>query len=136
MDAGFVARDAAGRIGRATRLPPQFGHVPLSAASAHALQNVHSNEQIIASVESGGKSLSQHSQFGLNSSIAAGLSGTHNAHGKGRSTRSDSLGNNGEAMPELARSVGRPSEPQANGLTHLLCFLPSLCFLVPVFYSG
>ena len=32
-------------------------------------QNVHSNVQISASVDSGGKSISQHSQLGLNASI-------------------------------------------------------------------
>jgi hypothetical protein len=37
--------------------------------SAQSRQNVHSKEQIRASSEAGGKSRSQHSQFGLNSSI-------------------------------------------------------------------
>ena len=48
----------------------------------------------------------------------------YNAHGNGRSTRSDCLGKNGEAMPKLARSVERPSEPKANELTYLLAFSP------------
>ncbi|MCP5134074.1 MAG: hypothetical protein H6976_10875 [Gammaproteobacteria bacterium] len=30
------------------------------------------------------------------------------------------IGQNGEAMPEQARSTERPGEPQANGLTALL----------------
>ncbi|URQ62673.1 hypothetical protein LQ939_08475 [Pantoea alhagi] len=38
---------------------------------AQLRQKVHSKEQIIASGDSGGKSQSQHSQFGLNSSMAA-----------------------------------------------------------------
>jgi len=37
--------------------------------SAQSWQNVHSKEQIRASSEAGGKSRSQHSQFGRNSSI-------------------------------------------------------------------
>jgi hypothetical protein len=43
-----------------------------------------------------------------------------NAHGNGRSTWSASSRNNAEGMRELARSVERPSEPQANELTYLL----------------
>jgi hypothetical protein len=37
---------------------------------------VHSNEQIRASSEAGGKSRSQHSQFGLNSSIVVLIVGS------------------------------------------------------------
>jgi hypothetical protein len=66
-DAGYRASFEAGRIGRGTRLPPQFGQMPRSVVSAHLRQKVHSNEQIIASA-AGGKSRSQHSQFGRNSS--------------------------------------------------------------------
>lgn len=55
---------AAVRVGRRTSSPPQFGHRPLRMPSAHVMQNVHSNEQMTASVASGGKSLLQHSQFG------------------------------------------------------------------------
>jgi len=61
--------NAAGRMGRLTKLPPQFGHTPLNTVSTHSAQKVHSNEQIKASFDSGGKSRSQHSQLGLNSSI-------------------------------------------------------------------
>jgi len=43
-----------------------------------------------------------------------------NAHGNGRSTWSDCSRKNAEGVRELARSVERPSEPQANGLTDLL----------------
>lgn len=42
------------------------------------MQNVHSNVQMTASLESGGKSLLQHSQLGLNSSIDFSLL-IHNA---------------------------------------------------------
>ncbi len=45
---------------------------------------------------------------------------TSNAHGNGRSTWSDCLRNNAGGMRELARSVERPSEPQANELIYLL----------------
>jgi hypothetical protein len=50
-------------------LPPQFGHVPARISSAQFAQNVHSNEQILARGESGGRSPLQHSQQGLISSI-------------------------------------------------------------------
>lgn len=66
-DAGFCCKASAGRIGRSTRFPPQFGQMPPSFSSAHDLQNVHSNVQINASAASGGRSLSQHSQFGRSS---------------------------------------------------------------------
>jgi hypothetical protein len=69
VDAGFFASFAAGRIGRGTRLPPQFGQRPPSLLSAQSRQNVHSNEQIMVSVAAGGKSVSQHSQLGRSSSI-------------------------------------------------------------------
>jgi len=72
-DAGFFASSEAGRIGRGTRLPPQFGQRPPSLLSTQSQQNVHSNEQIIASLAAGGKSLLQHSQLGLSSSIFASL---------------------------------------------------------------
>jgi hypothetical protein len=62
-----------GRIGRAVRLPPQFGQTPHRTVSTQPLQKVHSNEQIIASADSGGRSLSQHSQFGRKSSIVSVL---------------------------------------------------------------
>jgi hypothetical protein len=43
-----LAHDASLRRGRGTSSPPQFGQT-LSIASAHAGQNVHSNEQMRAS---------------------------------------------------------------------------------------
>jgi hypothetical protein len=70
LDAGNRSSLAAGRRGRATSSPPQFGQWPCSAPSAQLAQNVHSNEQMRASVESGGKFLSQHSQPGRSSSMS------------------------------------------------------------------
>src|SRR4051812_3147561 len=69
VEAGYFFSIAAGRIGRAEKLPPQFGQTPPSTPSAQSAQKVHSNVQINASVASGGRSLSQHSQFGRRSSI-------------------------------------------------------------------
>ncbi len=69
VDAGLLTSFAAGRTGRRTSSPPQFGHRPPgSRPAAHAAQKVHSNEQINASGESGGRSRSQHSQLGLSAS--------------------------------------------------------------------
>jgi len=51
-----------------TSSPPQFGQ-RIAIFSAQLAQKVHSNEQISASVASGSRSLLQHSQLGLNSSI-------------------------------------------------------------------
>jgi hypothetical protein len=68
-EAGYLSSLFAGLLGRVSSSPPQFGQRPLSAVSAHKVQNVHSKEQIRASVESGGRSLLQHSQFGRNWSI-------------------------------------------------------------------
>lgn len=65
MDAGNFRSKATGRIGRGTKFPPQFGHAPPNTVSAHRAQKVHSKVQITASKLSGGRSLSQHSQFGL-----------------------------------------------------------------------
>jgi len=70
VDAGYLASIAAGRIGRAEKLPPQLGQLPRSTVSAQSVQKVHSKVQIIASGESGGRSLSQHSQPGRSSSMA------------------------------------------------------------------
>jgi len=70
VEAGFFASFSAGRRGRATSSPPQFGHRPFNTFCAHSAQNVHSNEQIRACADSGGRSRSQHSQFGRSSSIA------------------------------------------------------------------
>jgi hypothetical protein len=69
VDGGFLNNFEDGRIGRGAKLPPQFGHAPLSLLSTQSRQNVHSKVQIIASVAAGGKSLSQHSQLGRSSSM-------------------------------------------------------------------
>jgi hypothetical protein len=70
VEAGYCSNFSAGRRGLRTSSPPQFGHVPFSTSLVHSLQNVHSNVQIIADADSGGRSLSQHSQLGLSCSIA------------------------------------------------------------------
>jgi len=69
VDAGLFFNAATGLIGRLTKLPPQLGHWLSKTPSTQLVQKVHSNAQICASVDSGGKSLLQHSQFGLNSNI-------------------------------------------------------------------
>jgi hypothetical protein len=69
VDAGWRSSRSLGRTGRRTSSPVQLGQRPPSTPSAHSRQNVHSYEQFRASGESGGKSRSQHSQLGLNSSI-------------------------------------------------------------------
>jgi hypothetical protein len=70
VDGGFAASFDAGRRGRGSNSPPQFGHLPFRRRSAQVAQNVHSNEQILASGDSAGKSVSQHSQEGRISSMA------------------------------------------------------------------
>jgi hypothetical protein len=69
VDGGNFDKRACGRIGRGTKAPPQFGQASWNRCLAQSAQNVHSNEQIRASAEAGGKSLSQHSQLGLSVSI-------------------------------------------------------------------
>ena len=65
VDAGNLPSFPAGRRGRATSSPAQFGQMPASTVSAQLVQKVHSNEQMRAAVESGGRSVLQHSQLGL-----------------------------------------------------------------------
>lgn len=60
VDAGYFAISRAGRIGRATKFPPQLGQTPFSVPSAQAAQKVHSKVQIRASGLSNGRSRSQH----------------------------------------------------------------------------
>lgn len=69
IDDGYFSSIADGRIGLLSNPPPQFGHLPPSFPSTHDRQKVHSKLQIIASLESGGRSQSQHSQFGRSSSM-------------------------------------------------------------------
>ena len=71
LDGGYFANFSAGRIGRRTNSPRQFGQRPFNIPSTQSVQNVHSNEQIMASRESGGRSRSQHSQLGLSASMVA-----------------------------------------------------------------
>ena len=61
-----------GRMGRGAKSPPQFGQTFSSIRSTQAAQNVHSKVQIRASLASGGKSLSQHSQLGRSSRAMEG----------------------------------------------------------------
>jgi hypothetical protein len=81
-DAGNPSSFAAGLIGRRSNSPPQLGQRPCNTPSAQRRQNVHSNEQIMASCESGGKSVSQHSQLGLSKSIVGsdGAAGRNSGH--------------------------------------------------------
>jgi hypothetical protein len=65
VEAGWLSSAAVSRRGRARSSPPQFGQAPLSVPSAQLAQNVHSNEQILASVDPGGSDVPQHSQLGL-----------------------------------------------------------------------
>ncbi|WP_456151673.1 hypothetical protein, partial [Dasania phycosphaerae] len=65
VDAGNSSSSPLGLIGRGEKLPPQLGHIFDKTFFAHGSQKVHSNEQMKASLELGGKSLSQHSQFGF-----------------------------------------------------------------------
>jgi hypothetical protein len=67
----------AGRIGRGEKPPPQFGHTLARTWSTHSAQNVHSNVQIIASVEFGGRGLLQFSQVGRSSSMGDLQFATH-----------------------------------------------------------
>ncbi|ASY57543.1 hypothetical protein SS05631_c26140 [Sinorhizobium sp. CCBAU 05631] len=69
VEAGHFLSIAVGRIGRRTSSPLQFGQIPPSFPSAQSAQKVHSKVQIIASRLSGGRSRSQHSQFGRKLSI-------------------------------------------------------------------
>ena len=62
-------RVTLGRTGLGTKPPPQFGQTLCSTSSMQVAQKVHSYEQMRASSASGGRSLSQHSQFGLSSNI-------------------------------------------------------------------
>jgi hypothetical protein len=56
-------------MGRAQKPPPQFGQTFSKMFSTQGRQNVHSNVQIIASVEFGGNAALQFSQVGRSSSM-------------------------------------------------------------------
>ena len=68
-EAGHLSNILGGLIGLASKFPPQFGHTFEKVSFAHLEQKVHSKEHITAFGASGGRSASQHSQFGRNSSI-------------------------------------------------------------------
>lgn len=74
--AGWTARKlspfqfSTGLIGLGTNPPPQLEQTLPKSFSTQAAQNVHSNEQIRASNESGGRATLQCSHVGLSSSIA------------------------------------------------------------------
>ncbi len=72
LEAGKRSSFSAGRIGRFTSSPPQFGQRSPRAVSAQERQNVHSKEQISASELAAGRSQSQFSQLGRSSSMALG----------------------------------------------------------------
>ena len=74
VEAGCLASAAIGRLGRCTSSPPQFGQAP--SLLAQSAQNVHSNVQMRASSDSGGRSRSQHSQLGLSSSMVSAFGGS------------------------------------------------------------
>src|SRR5260221_7118080 len=60
-DAVYFSSFSAGRMGRTTRFPPQFGQRPPNVVSVQSRQKVHSKLQIMASADLGGRSLLQHS---------------------------------------------------------------------------
>jgi hypothetical protein len=62
IDAGFLTSDSDERDGRRIKSPLQFGQTPCKTFRAQSAQNVHSNEQINALLESGVKFFAQHSQ--------------------------------------------------------------------------
>jgi hypothetical protein len=66
---GYLSSKSLVRIGLGEKSPQQLGQTFSKTSSTHSLQNVHSNVQIIASWESGARSLLQFSQVGLSSSI-------------------------------------------------------------------
>ena len=70
-EGGFNASSAAGRRGRRTSSPSQFGQTRCRTSRAHGPHQVHSIEQIQTSSSSTDRSASQHSQLGRSSSTAA-----------------------------------------------------------------
>src|SRR5262249_32640265 len=73
--AGYLPRGLSsrqlgkGRTGRGAKPPAQVGQTSSSTSRTQAARNGHSNEQIIASLEAGGKALLQCSQLGRRLSI-------------------------------------------------------------------
>ena len=69
VDAGLLLNARPTRAGRGSNCPEQFGQRPCRRDSLQLRQKVHSNEQMNASRLSPGRSTSQHSQLGRNSSM-------------------------------------------------------------------
>jgi hypothetical protein len=69
VDGGLTVSRRAGRMGRLTSSPPQFGQMPSRMFSAQSRHQVHSYVQISTSGDAGSRSRSQHSQFGRSSSM-------------------------------------------------------------------
>lgn len=67
-----------GLIGLGANPPPQLGQTFPRTCSTQATQNVHSYQQIRASIESGGSALLQCSHVGLSSSMVPSYDATHN----------------------------------------------------------
>jgi len=66
VDAGYFSNLLAGRMGRFSNPPPQFGQICCKTVSTQVVQKVHSKLQMCASLLSGGKALLQFSQVGFN----------------------------------------------------------------------
>ena len=69
VEAGYFSNSSGGLTGRGVNPPPQLGQIRFNTPSTQVLQYVHSKVHIQASVDSGGKSLSQFSQLGRSSSM-------------------------------------------------------------------
>ena len=118
-DGGSTASRRAGRMGRRTSSPPQFGQMPCRTFSAQSRHQVHSYVQMSTSGDAGSRSWSQHSQFGRSSStwpVSAGSGAWSNcrsrcrppsrlanpANGRDHRTR---FGTAGERRPSAGRSI-------------------------------
>jgi hypothetical protein len=73
VDAGYFLSQRRGLRGLGESSPAQLGQIPASLFTQHCAQNVHSKLQIIASAESAGKSIPQHSQLGLSCNMNISL---------------------------------------------------------------
>ena len=72
---GYLSTNVFGRVGLFSKPPPQLGQTFSKIVSTHSLQNVHSNVQIIASLESWGKNKEKNSQQGQNNTTIICLGG-------------------------------------------------------------
>jgi hypothetical protein len=68
VEGGSTASRRAGRMGRRTSSPPQFGQTPCRTFPAQSRHQVHSYVQMSTSGDARSRSRSQHSQFGRSSS--------------------------------------------------------------------